>query len=154
MLDLIDSVSLECQGLSKKLGKNVRAIPSIIVQKFLSDSIYTYLPHFIAKWIVSTSIKNIDMSISNVAGPRESLIYNGVKMTDLICMTTPGFFTTFIGIISYDGGFTMTLCVDKALGIDEKEFWGFIRNEMLELKEKCEKGTILQHQTKESKKYY
>ena len=149
---LIDSVKKDSHIISMSLHKSVRNMLVTNIYKKIVDFLYVNLPHYVSRLITSFSIKNYDISISNVPGPKEPLYYKGCKIEEMICMMTPLFFTSFFGIVSYNESFTITMTFDKNLDINEKVLERYIHEEMLILKSDYESNTLVEEQMINEKK--
>lgn len=129
-LTLISDPKTEAKIIHNEFKSHVRNIPFITSTKYLTDIIMKFLPDYLSKLIIRTASSRIDFTISNVPGPRRSLFYAGGRVKELMAFTTPGFFSSFLGVFSYDGTFRCIATFDKALGIDADEFMNHIQKEI------------------------
>lgn len=135
-INLIDCVHSESKSISSRLRKLLRDVLYIKALKILSDRLILHLPFFIARKFVLGVYQKLDITLSNVPGPREHLIYDGCKVLDLIPLFTPGFVQTLIGVLSYAGSFTITMVHDTSLQRDPQEFLRYMTEELETLKSK------------------
>ena len=88
------------------------------------------LPEYFKRFSIRSICKNYDFTVSNVPGPKSPLYFAGSKISELIGFTTPGFFTTYIGIFTYNGSFRLVLSVDKVIDVDPKKLMDIICKEI------------------------
>jgi NRPS condensation-like uncharacterized protein len=151
-LHLIDDPLHECHKISKEMKQNVRNIPMTKVLKYISDGNSMFLPYHLTKLIVSTAMNNIDITISNVPGPRETLYYSGYKCHEMIPLFTPGIGPAFIAIYSMAGSFRITIVYDKVLGINPNDLLELFIKEIDYLKEQYENKLIEKCENKSEKR--
>jgi hypothetical protein len=152
-IKLIEDVITESKPISRKMSKLLRNFPWAKTNKVMADLMWHYLPFYVARWIVLNVYRKLDLTMSNVPGPREALTYNGHKVLDMIPLFTPGFVQTFIGIMSYAGSFKLTLVNDSSLDIDPNDFMKFLVDELHLLKSRMlTEGTegVPSHDSKKS----
>jgi len=129
-IDIIDDPIKDCLKIHKEFKEHVRNIPFITLTKFLTDIVFKFFPDYLTKLIIRNASRNFDFTISNVPGPKNALFYGEGKILELMAFTSPGYFSSFIGIFSYNGEFRYLFCFDEVLGINVKEFKKFIEKEI------------------------
>jgi len=116
--------------IHKEFKKHVRNMPFIILTKFLTDFVFKYMPDYIGKLIVRNACRNFDFTISNVPGPKSPIYYANGKLNEFLAFTSPGFFSSFIGVFSYNGSFKFLFCFDEILNFKLDKFKNFIESEI------------------------
>lgn len=129
-IHLVSDPIKECHLIHDEFKGNVRNIPFIMLTKFLTDFVFKFFPDYLSKNIVRNASKSFDFTISNVPGPKNALYYAGGKIDEMMAFTSPGFFSSFIGVFSYNGTFRFLFCFDEILGINVNEFKNFIEREV------------------------
>lgn len=114
--------------------KQVRNVPIVTACKICLDSLYTFMPFYLAEYIIKSCSRNFDITFSNVPGPKEHLFYGGCKMNQMIPFITTGLTKAFVAIISYHGEIRINITFDNVLGLDASEFKAFINTEIENLK--------------------
>lgn len=140
-VQLIDNVKTEGEKISRALLSFLKNFCYIFTSKVIADSLFYYLPFYIAKKIMIISYKKMDLTVSNVPGPREPLYYSNCKVLDLIPFITPGFCPAFISIISYGKQFRMVINYDSVIEYNPHDLLDFILEEMKDLKLEIESET-------------
>ena len=134
-IKLVDDEKEEIEIVSHDFGKVTRNVYLAKATKKLTDVMFNYLPYYIARLVIKNFCNNCDITISNVPGPRENLVYCGSKVLDIIPITTTGFSHVFTGILSYSGHFRIIVCFDKSLQLDPNQFLKCIDHELKKFSE-------------------
>ncbi len=129
-IPLIDDVVTNCKTISTNLAKTLRNVYFARASKWVVDKMYHHLPFYLSRYIILDVYKSLDLTISNVPGPKEHLIYAGCKVLDLTPMFTTGFVHTFLGVISYGNSFKFIMAYDKTMKLDPCEFIKYVQTEM------------------------
>jgi hypothetical protein len=135
-LKLIDCVTSQSKSISRWLHKLLRNFFYAKTCKIMADRMWLHLPFYLARKIILDTYQKLDITMSNVPGPKEHLIYNGCKVLDMIPLFTPGFIQTFIGVLSYAGSFKITMVHDTSMERDPQEFMKYMTEELELLKRK------------------
>lgn len=129
-IDLIQDPLKDYKVIKKEFSSHVRNPYLYLFTRILISCLFKFLPVYITKNIIIESSKGIDFTISNVPGPRQALLYANSKVSELICFTSTGFFSSFIAVFSYNGTYRFVVCFDEALGLDADKYAGYIKNEI------------------------
>lgn len=132
-LILINDPIKQSKIISKEFAKNARNIHMYKMNKVISDFMNDYLPYYLTKFIYHSSTKLIDVIFSNVAMPKEELIYAGYPVKAFYPIMTPGTTYAFIGIYSYSGKFHVSICLDNVLEMNPNELLGLFDDQMMYL---------------------
>lgn len=127
---LINDPIKQCKIISKEFAKNARNIYMYKTTKFVTDFMNDYLPYYLTKFIFGSSARLIDIVFTNVALPKEDLIYAGYPVKAFYPIMTPGMTYAFIGIYSYSGKFHVSICLDNVLEMNPNEFLELFNEQM------------------------
>jgi len=130
-IDIINNPIYDCLKIHKNLKDIVRNIPFIMITKFFTDFNFKFFPSYLSKYIIRNAGRNLDFTISNVAGPKNALVYEGGKIIEILVFSSPGYFGSLILIYSYNGQFKFVIIFDEVVGIDIKLFKELIENEII-----------------------
>lgn len=133
-LILINDVVKDCYVIKKEFQNHIRNPMLVKFSRILADLMVKTCPHYLSLWVVKFVSINMDITLSNVPGPKEILRFGDCKMKDMIPCFTPGMMNTFIGTMTYAGHFRMTIAMDNCLKIDLKNFMSYVENELNHLK--------------------
>lgn len=133
-LKLIDNIPTECKIIKKEFLNNIRNPMKVKVQNWIISIMFKICPHYFSIWVCKFTSSLMDLTLSNVPGPREYLTFGGYKLLAIIPLLTPGLMKIFVGTMSYAGKFVMTLAIDDCLNISAKEFMNYVENELEELR--------------------
>lgn len=137
-LHLIDDPISDCHKIHNEMKANVRNIPMTKVVKYITDGNSMFMPYYISKWVINKAMKNFDLFVSNVPGPRTKLDYAGFTCHEMIPLFTPGIGPAFIAIYSMAGSFRLTIVYDKILGIDPNDLMNYFLKEIDFIREQFE----------------
>lgn len=151
-LTLIHDPIAECKLIHNEFASYVRNVPMVVISKFLNDLVHRYMPFYLSRYIIKTSLRNMDLTFSNVAGPLEHLYYAGSKLIEMIPFFTTGHCYTFIGVISYHGKFRLNITVDRVLEMDPTVLMDFVEKELTYMLKVIEAGENSEISKVESKK--
>lgn len=108
-LNLISDPIKEYDKVTKIFKKHVRNIHLLKVNKFMSDMLNDFIPYYFTRWLYETATQRHDITFSNIALPKEPLMYAGYKVKSFLPIMSTGLTYAFIGIYSYNGEFRVTL---------------------------------------------
>lgn len=137
-LDLIDDPFIQHKQISSTTSKLLKNFHYAKSSKLLYDLLVNYLPFYLSKFIIMKTYKKVDITFSNVPGPKEFLYYCGSKVLDMTPVFTSGFTHTFLGVISYGGHFKVITSIDASLNKNPSDFSKIIENELHEIKQRFE----------------
>jgi hypothetical protein len=127
---LIDDVITEGKIISQHLSKTLRNVYFAQASKWVVDRMWNHMPFYLTRHIVLDVYRSYDITVSNVPGPRENLIYGGSKVLDLIPLLTTGFVHAVLGVVSYSDTFKFVLSYDTTLPQDPCKFIDYLDREM------------------------
>ena len=135
-LSLISDITEECKTTSKELQK-------LLSHKFVSDTATfvtqitcEFLPLYWVKLIGYEASEGVDMTISNLPGPMDTLIYNECKVKSIFPYSSLGPSKSFILIFSYCDSIYVTPNFDPLQNIDPELFSKYFKQSLEEAKEK------------------
>lgn len=129
-LPLVDSPLREVGKISKEFKAHVRNMGMYKIVNILSDFCNTWLPYYCTKNLYHAAAKNFDITFSNVAFPKEPLVYAGCNVTTMYPVITTGLTYVYIGIYSYNGNFNVMISVDSALDLNPDSLMDIFDKEM------------------------
>jgi hypothetical protein len=127
---LIDDVITEGKIISKHLAETLRNVYFAQASKWVLDKMWNHMPFYLTRHIVLDVYKAFDITLSNVPGPKEQLVYGGSKVLDLIPLLTTGFVHVVLGVVSYSDTFKFILSYDTSLQQDPSIFIDYLDREM------------------------
>lgn len=140
-LILIDDVIKDCKKISNEFKKNVRNFIKAKVVKVMSDFLNVFSPYYMTEFLYFGATKGLDITESNVALPKEKLIYAGTPVKGFYPLMTTGLTNAFFGIYSYCGTFNTMISLDQNLDIDSNKLMAIFDEEMQNLLEKDKSET-------------
>ncbi len=142
-IKLIEDPIKENYAVSKSLKDLLRNFNYVKTGKIISDLLTDYMPFYISKKILMGTYSKVDLTVSNVPGPRDPIYYAGCKVLDMVPMFKSGFIQTFIGINSYLGKFRIIYAMDCSIEEDPNLFISIFENELKMIKERVDNGEEL-----------
>jgi len=141
-IKLIEDPIKENYAIAKSLRELLRNFNYVKAGKIISDLLSDYMPFYISKKILMGTYSKVDLTVSNVPGPREAIYYAGCKVLDMVPMFKAGFIQTFIGINSYLGKFRIIYAMDCSIEEDPNLFISIFENELRMIKERVDNGEL------------
>ena len=130
-LPLIDSTSTSnAMMISSEFKKHVRNISMFKVVKILSDICNVCIPYFMTKALYHKAARSFDVTFSNVAFPKEPLVYRNNKVMMMYPVMTTGLTYVYVGIYSYNGNFNVMISVDSSIEVDPGKLMKIYEGEM------------------------
>lgn len=129
-LTLIDDPIKDRAIITNEFKFKLRNIYLTKIVKFSADLCNTIIPYFLTKIMYRHIYAQCDILFSNVALTREPLIYGGSKIVELYPLISPMNSKSFIGIYSYNGKFSCTVCVDQCLEMNPEVFMKYVENQL------------------------
>lgn len=127
---LVDEPLSECRGISKMFASLFRNFPYVLAIEWILRTLHILLPNVFVKNMLKFTLDRTDLVISNIPGPKEALIYNGIECVDFMTLGTSGMHSSFIIIMSYKGKFKYSVWINENVGIDPKELLDIIDLEL------------------------
>lgn len=137
-LKIIKDPLREYKIISQEFKKNVRNFMMSKVVKTISDFCNDFLPYYLTKFMYGAATSNFDITFSNVALPKQELIYAGYPVKAFYPLISTGLTYAFIGIYSYNGYFSTTVCLDQALNMDPNKLVEIVEKELESIESKFE----------------
>lgn len=135
-LPLIEDFERDIKTVSKTLYSNIKNVSFILTANLIHKLILEYLPHKLLCLANNSSLKKVDMILSNVPGPTTPLIYAGSKVIDMLPIISTGRAKVFLPIYSYNKQFRFFVNYDESVGIDPNELINTIDEILNDLEKK------------------
>jgi hypothetical protein len=119
-------ILMNAKKVSKVLKADVANTMKPILRKIFSSFFHQIVPNFLYDFATDQMLHFIDLTISNVPGPRKTLMLNGMEVTDLIPIANPGRLFAFLPIVTYNNRLSVCFCVDKTVEIDPSQIISII----------------------------
>ena len=106
----------ECGEISKEFAFKLRNLYLRKIVKFASDMCNIIAPYFLSKLMYNFAYRHCDILFSNVALPKEALIYGKTRVKEIYSLLTPGNTKALVAIYSYNGYFRVfikCICICK-----------------------------------------
>lgn len=136
-LKLVDDPIKECGEISKEFAFKLRNLYLRKIVKFASDMCNIIAPYFLSKLMYNFAYRHCDILFSNVALPKEALIYGKTRVKEIYSLLTPGNTKALVAIYSYNGYFSWTICVDRCLDLSPDLLMKYVDDQMEYFKSKC-----------------
>lgn len=119
-LTLIDDVITQSKQISNQFSQSIKDFGQIEVSNLIVLLLTSFLPYYVFSSVARSQGKQRDMLISNVPFAKTELVYNGDSCNQIIPYITPGGYTTFIAILTYNGKVSFLFSMADGLKIDSK----------------------------------
>ena len=100
---------------------------------FFSDYMFRFLvyffPEYLAKKVYGKTLKQTDLIITNLGGPKEKVFFNDIELTNFYPFLTTGLQGTFITLSSYANKFSFCIGVNEGIDLNPIEVLEMIENE-------------------------
>ena len=137
-LKLVDDPIKESKEISKEFAFKLRNFYLRKIVKFASDLCNLTAPYFLSKLMYAFAYRHCDILFSNVALPKEALVYSRSKVNEIYSLLTPGNTKAMVAIYSYNGYFSWTICTDRCLDVSPELLMKYVDKEMSYFIEKGE----------------
>ncbi len=129
-IPLIEDIQKECGKVSLKIRKSMHNTGYLHAAFIFTIIAIEFLPRRFLEHLANIFTSKVDMVVSNVPGPTQTLYYNGSKLIDMIPMISTARVKTFLPIYSYDGGFRFLISVDKTCVVNNSKFIGEMEKDL------------------------
>ncbi len=147
-IKLIEDPIKENHVVSRSLKDLLRNFYYVKTGKMISDLLNDYLPFYLSNKVIMDTYRRVDLTISNVPGPKDPIYYAGCKVLDMVPMFKSGFIQTFIGINSYLGKFRIIYAMDCSIEEDPDLFISIFQNELEMIKERVDNSEVFSDKDK------
>ena len=134
----MDDPIKESKEISKEFAFKLRNFYLRKIVKFASDLCNLTAPYFLSKLMYAFAYRHCDILFSNVALPKEALVYSRSKVNEIYSLLTPGNTKAMVAIYSYNGYFSWTICTDRCLDVSPELLMKYVDKEMSYFIEKGE----------------
>lgn len=128
-LPLINNSLTDSYNIRKKLSESFRDIAYLKSLELMFKAVIFFLPEELSKRLFNKTIRDCDMVISNVPGPKKSVFYNDIELVEYIPFLTTGMQSNFFTIASYNNKFRFCFNVNEGVELNPWEVTKFIENE-------------------------
>ena len=132
-VDFIDNIVQEAESFSLKIGKTTRNKDMSRFMSWMVSYINLLFPRSFSKEISKIGCHTVDFILSNVPGPKESIYFDGCKVTSCESFPPLGYNKAFCTLFTYNGKLYLQMTFDKTLNIDEEELISCIEKEINDL---------------------
>lgn len=121
-LSLIKNLALEKGSIREDFSKHLKDPAISATMMNISNLTLEFFPLEIIHYLGNIFFKNVDFLTTNVPGPRETIYWDGCKVTDIIALLSSSRIKTAIPIISYVDTFKFFVVTDENCKLDRDEF--------------------------------